>query len=143
LLRAYVELKGPGIEIGTEHVPTCPDTVEKQGDVEYCLDAAAAAKRSERAVLLALEAAINAATPWWARLLRRTSRYCNFDGSLEHRSFDACTWSAFLLVPEEQRRREAFVHATGVLTGIGYSVADRAFNGVPVAVPLDRDPPTV
>ena len=145
--------------MGTEHSPRCPDTVETQADKKYCKRALDASSQSEHAILLALEVMMDAAEPRWSRALhhvvkvlwflrgwsrrRRSRLYWSFDGALDHRSFDTCTWSAFLAVPDGERRDAAFAAAMVLFHRLRYRVFIGAFNLPPVTVHVDRDPPTV
>lgn len=142
-----------GINVGTEHQPRCPDTVEKQSDRDYCEAALVGTMASERATWKALDAATDALEPWWFRALRGICvvlwflrplrdrllpRFWLFDGSLDHRMYDCCTWSGTLGVPDEERRMKAALVARELLRVLGYTVEPTAFNVAPGSFPITR-----
>lgn len=153
-MRAWVMTTLTGIDVGTEHLPKCPDTVEKHNCIEYCTLAAANARSSERSVERALDAATDAIEPWWFRTLRIVCvvlwflrplrdrllvRFWSFDCSLDHRMYECCTWSGTLMVPDEQLRQKAAAVACETLRMLGYTVETKAFNLCPGSFPVVGD----
>lgn len=142
-----------GINVGTEHLPRCPDIVEKHNDATYCAESAIAARSSERAVERALDMVTRAIEPLWFKVLlgicfvlrflrplayRLRNRFWSFDGSLDHRAYEFCTWSGELKIPDEGRRLVAALVAEEVLTRLGFTVVSTAFNVAPGSFPVTR-----
>lgn len=137
--RAYVELTTKGIQIGAEHLPRCPRTVEEEQE-----DQAPRLASSEMALTdieRACDCATRAIEPWhWpirrtfavGHALRRRhahsteARLYRFaNPAYTHALFDSCVWYVDIEIPNLRLRSIAAKTAAQYLTERGYEMVAR------------------
>jgi len=134
--RAYVEVTDNSVEIGTEHLPMCPNREEPDETKR-----ARPSELSEHHVEYACDAATRAiedAEPYWRRFLRNDPmrgflvewgivvprHLYRFDG-MTHSQFECCKWSCAIMdIAAPAFIEAAATAARGYLAANGYAVVE-------------------